>query len=180
MPAPIDMTGKRYGRLAVLEFSRKSSSGEYTWRCVCDCGNETYVSGYALRSGHTQSCGCLHSERTAEVRRSEKTHGLADTPEYRSWISMVQRVTNAASHNYPYYGGRGILICDRWLNGDERRSGVECFLADMGKRPAGTSLDRINNDGNYEPGNCRWATRSEQVRNRRPNLKSNNKETVHV
>lgn len=180
MPAPIDMTGKRCGRLIVLEFSCKTNGGEYTWRCLCDCGNEAHITGYALRSGHTQSCGCLHSERTAEARRSEKIHGLADSPEYRSWISMVRRVTNPASHNYAYYGGRGITICDRWLNGDGVRSGVECFVLDMGNRPSATSLDRINNDGNYDPGNCRWATRSEQVRNRRLNLKHDNKETSDV
>lgn len=180
MPAAIKMTGKKCGRLTVLEFSHRSTRGEYVWRCLCECGNETRVPGYTLREGHTQSCGCYHSERTAEARRHEKTHGLSNSTTYRSWVAMVQRVTNPNAHNYSYYGGRGISVCDRWLNGDGLRTGVECFVADMGERPDGTSLDRINNDGNYETENCRWATRSEQVRNRRPNLKSKNKEISHV
>lgn len=156
----IDMTGKKFGRLTVTSRgeNRNSRKDSY-WNCICDCGNEAIVSGYKLRTGHTQSCGCLHSEVCADMLR---THGYSDTPTHVSWRSMIQRCTDPNSTSYPNYGGRGIAICERWLT-------FENFLEDMGIRPDDCTLDRIDANGNYEPNNCKWSTISEQNNNTRGN-----------
>lgn len=130
------------------------------WNCVCDCGKETIVAGMNLRNDHTKSCGCFHLDAV-------RTHGLARTKTYISWISMKTRCSNKNDkYKYGIYGGRGITICDRWLNSFEN------FLEDMGKRPKNHTLDRIDSTGNYEPDNCRWATPLQQARNRRLNKRS--------
>lgn len=161
----IDITGQRFGRLVVLRRDGYRCK-QATWHCRCDCGAETSTQGSHLRSGHTLSCGCLGREHAVAASRSSSWkhghgHGMR-SPTYRSWISMKTRCTNPSVPHYHYYGGRGIRVCERWEK-------FENFLADMGLRPAGTSLDRYpNNSGNYEPGNCRWATPKEQAKNRRP------------
>lgn len=152
-PQPKDMTGQRFGRLVALAYA-----GSEKWSCRCDCGAEHVTAGADLRRGKAQSCGCLQIEvaKTGDCRR---THGMADSPEYRSWTAMVRRCTDSSAAGYHRYGGRGITVCDRWIDS------FEAFYADMGPRPRGTTLDRRENDGNYEPGNCRWATRQEQAGN---------------
>jgi hypothetical protein len=155
----IDHTGQRFGRLLVLGKSSMRLSGRDTaWDCACDCGTNKTVRGYLLRTGQTKSCGCIGRERIGALRR---THGLRGTAEYRTWAMMRVRCHNERNPAYKWYGGRGIRICDRW-------SSFESFLADMGPRPSlKHSLDRIDSDGDYEPGNCRWADTKTQGRNRR-------------
>jgi len=167
MSKRIDLTGQRFGRLTVVEKAERATDGRALWRCTCECGGEKITRAQRLSSGATRSCGCLGREKSAErapdLSRANRTHGMTDTPEYESWSAMVQRCTNQRNPDYSGYGGRGITVCGRW------RTSFEAFYADMGPRPAETSLDRIDVNGNYEPGNCRWATRKEQQRNTRRN-----------
>ena len=153
----LDLTGKRFGRLVVISYKRESK-----WLCRCDCGNESLVRSDHLKSAATRSCGCLNVETAiASNLRHGHARGLA-TQTYRAWMAMRNRCGNPQD---PRYGGRGIYVCERWYV-------YENFLADMGEPPSlGLSIDRINNDGNYEPSNCRWATWSEQMRNRRNSRK---------
>ncbi len=156
--SPIELTGRRFGRLVVLERAG-STHGKATWRCRCDCGDETVTRGTYLRNGRTASCGCLNIERT---RDANTKHGGRYLPEYYVWAAMKSRCGNPKVKLWHRYGGRGVTVCDRW------RESFEAFMEDMGPRPSsGHSIDRIDNDGDYEPDNCRWATRAVQARTSR-------------
>jgi hypothetical protein len=152
-----NLTGQRFGRLAVVGFAGRTSTREALWGCHCDCGGELLAMGSNLRAGTTSSCGCLRREVAGAQAR---THGLSRSPEWHSWVAMWARVRGRSGRRYLDYRARGIEVCDRWR-------AFEAFLDDMGARPIGTSLDRIDNNGHYEPSNCRWATPRVQRRNQR-------------
>ena len=158
----VDLTGKQIGYWAVLERA-KNKGNHAQWLCRCKCGNERVVIGIVLRDERSRSCGCLH--RQACIDRSTK-HGAANrgktTRTYQAWSSMMKRCNNPKALDFGYYGGRGIKVCERWRE-------YENFLFDMGEKPEGLSLGRIDNDGNYEPSNCRWETGTQQGRNKRNN-----------
>lgn len=167
---PSVFAGEQYGQLIVIEETTSRCSGNRVFKCRCACGEITMVKGYHLKSGASRSCGCFSRERTAERNSERHRHGHARngkrSPTYRTWRSMVARCIYPSVGGYQYYGGRGITVCERW--GEPAGRGFLNFLADMGERPGGTSIDRIDNDGDYEPGNCRWATPKEQRANQRP------------
>jgi len=157
---PLDLRGQKFGRLTVGALAINDGNGR-RWHCQCDCGKQTIVRTEYLRTGDTKSCGCLQN---IQRRDGNKTHGLSKQGRgsaYVSWMNMKGRCLNPNHRDYAIYGGRGISICDRWLNFEE-------FLEDMGHRPSRRhTLDRINPDGNYESSNCRWATPIQQARNTR-------------
>lgn len=158
-----DIIGKRFGRLVVECLGERAACGKLRYVCKCDCGKTRLVHRQMLLKGGTKSCGCLRSEMLAERSRTHgHTTGGKSTKIYRVWATMIQRCTTPTDQKYYAYGARGIRVCERWMT-------FENFLADMGERPEGRSLDRIDNDGNYEPGNCRWATNIEQAGNTRQN-----------
>lgn len=168
----IDFTGQKFGRLTVIEFVGRIHHAS-NWRCSCDCGNSIVVPLAGLRAGLQKSCGCYKRERmgTMTLKHGARAHHEDDSrdrifhPIYKVWDGMKQRCYNPATANFMDYGGRGITICDEWVND------FEAFMAYVGPRPSPRhSIDRYpNNDGNYEPGNVRWATQSQQARNRRSN-----------
>lgn len=160
----IEETGKLYGALTVLAYSDTSPDREARWMCQCSCGQITVVRGSELREGRTKSCGC----RRAFANQERTKHGNAKrgkaTVEYRAWLRLLNRCYDKTSPDYPAYGGRGITVCERW------RTSFQSFLSDMGPRPHNkSSIDRENNDGGYEPNNCRWADSAQQARNKRNN-----------
>lgn len=157
MPPRIEMTGMKIGRLTVLGPGH-SERGQWIWRCSCECGATVCVRGNDMRQGRHKSCGCLQKERTS---RANTQHGQSGTSLHWLWSAMIDRCVNPNNKRYARYGGRGITVCERW------RHDFSAFAADIGPRPdKSLSIDRINNDGHYEPGNVRWATRSEQSKNR--------------
>ena len=153
MPKRRDLTGQKFNELTVLRFSHANSNAH--WECLCSCGAVVVVKSWNLLSGNTKSCGHLQTA-------AKTLHGMCETRTYISWKAMISRCTNANNKDFKHYGGRGITVCDTWKVFDR-------FLADMGERPDGTSLDRIDNTLGYFAENCRWATRSQQARNTRSN-----------
>lgn len=154
----IDLTGERFGRLTVIKRVENDKSFGSKWLCKCDCGNECVVFSNNLRRGNTTSCGCVAIE-------SRTTHNKWGTKVYRTYDHMKQRCYNPNSNGYKYWGGRGIKICDEWLNSFDAFYNYVSKLPHYGEE--GRSIDRINNDGDYEPNNVRWATKSEQNANKR-------------
>jgi hypothetical protein len=155
----MDLTGHRYGRLLVTGPAPKTGANA-RWYATCDCGARVNVLGPNLRTGSTRSCGCLAMELAKAKPSLTLRHGMTDTPTWRVWSSMLKRCFSKNTQAYKDYGARGITVCDRWRT-------FENFHADMGDRPDGLTLDRIDMNGDYEPGNCRWATVAEQNRNKR-------------
>jgi hypothetical protein len=154
------MIGQRFERLVIIDAAEKKKGSGPIWKCVCDCGKVIETRYYRLLDGSTKSCGCYAKDAT--VSRST-THGKYNNGSYKSWKAMKARCLNPNAAGYARYGGAGVVVCDRWLK-------FENFYADMGERPDGCSLDRIDGTKGYEPGNCRWSTTKEQNLNRKSNL----------
>lgn len=160
-----DITGQKFGRLTAIRIADKIN-GSVMWLCICECGNEIVTRGTGLRYGNSTSCGCYNRYI---VSKTHTKHGAATdmygkSKEYVTWGNMKKRCSSR-SDCYKYYTGKGVVVCDRWM------SSFESFLSDMGYAPSKDhSIERINGNGNYEPGNCKWATRHEQQRNIKSNI----------
>jgi len=168
MPRRLDISGDSYGKLTVIQYSHQDRHKKSQWWVQCDCGICFTTSGAAMRKGNTLSCGCVNKEH---IRNLSKTHGgcgkgVGDYhPNYATWIGMIQRCTSPKNTHYGYYGGRGIRVCEQWL---DALNGLDNFTRDLGVRPSKKhSLDRIDSNDNYTPENCRWSLPSEQAYNQR-------------
>lgn len=163
MASKLDLTGSRFGRLTVLCKDCNDTQGRM-WLCQCDCGNKKSIRVDHLKTGATTSCGCYNREVASKRNR---THGMTKSPEYAAWEHMKARCENPSDSRFHCYGARGIKVCERWRG----ENGFQNFIADMGLKPGrGYSIDRINNDGDYEPSNCKWSTDNEQANNKSNNI----------
>ena len=168
MGIKLDLVGRVFGRLTVNSYKGVNKNKTGLWGCTCSCGNTTVVYTSSLNSGKTKSCGCL-------IREAITTHGMSRTPTYNSYRTMLERCTDERHPHYYRYGGRGITIYESWLKSPRN------FLKDMGERPEGMTLDRIDNDGNYVPSNCRWVTVAEQAQNTKSNKLNRRKvQSIHT
>jgi hypothetical protein len=171
----INLADQRFGRWLVLERAPDDANGCSSWLCRCNCGVKRTIRSNQLRDGRSQSCGCLHHEMMKGLQR-RLTHGHSvnrrSNRTHESWVDMRARCSNPNKRFFKHYGGRGITVCERWLNSFEN------FLADMGERPPGLTIDRIDYNGNYEPGNCRWGTAEQQGRGRRGVNSTNKKQNL--
>lgn len=160
MPNIIDLTGKTFGRLKVMARAENGKDNSSRWLCLCACGKEKTIRSKSLRTGSTVSCGCFRSEK---MRKEKTKHGECDSKLYAIWKAIKQRCLNPKNQDYCYYGARGVTICPNWTDDFSQ------FKNDVGDRTdEGLTIDRIDNDGDYEPGNIKWSTWSEQARNKRP------------
>ncbi len=156
----VSMLGLTFGRLTVFKRVENSKHNRAQWLCRCDCGTRKIADGAELRNGHVQSCGCQKRDTAQKMGQRNARHGLTNTPTWQSWKAMLERV-QPTHKSRKYYYDRNITVIKRWLI-------FENFLTDMGERPTGTTLDRIDNNRGYTPGNCRWVTPKQQAANRRP------------
>lgn len=155
----LDLTNQEFGRLIALEPLDSKLNKKTKWRCICQCREIREVTAAYLKSGATKSCGCLRRDLAAKNK-----HGMRNTPTHNAWRGMIDRCRRKKATNYKYYGARGIRVCDRWLK-------FSNFYADMGERPKGTTIERKDVNGNYEPGNCIWLDSKLQAQNTRRNIR---------